>query len=476
MSEITALLKSLGWSGAVRLVSAASGLLLVVLMAHQWSPALYGEYAIVYGYYALLQQAPLLGLNLAVSRNVAAAPEDGPRETRAVVAIALLAGLIFALLMGATGELLYPPALHPAFWLGGLALVPTGATVALESALIGYARLPTIALVNTGENVARIAVFALIIERGGGLTPVMAAFLFLRVAAALCYVADRRLGVTAAIWRVDRTVMRAYLMGAPVFFAILVLAAAMARLDIIIYSALGTTTAEVGVYAVAAKLYEMTLLAPIIVTVATFPILSRLSERDETQFRRLVSLISRYSIVLALPCALAVSASAHAIVTAIFPAQFSHAALPLAILVFATVAVAGAQPLSSMLIIRRLQRYDLRALSFSAPILAALVASLALAAGSVGVAAGVLAGNAVQLAFKYRYCRRHAGLPAMTQDLGVAMIAFVAAALVVVLLPVPLVPRLSLALAVYLGLLLLMRSVSLGDLEAVRAAFAANSG
>jgi len=475
MRDLAGFLRRFGWSAGLRLVSAGCGFFLVIFMARRWSAELLGAYAVVYGFYALLQVAPLLGLQFAVTRNIAADPSNGTRETRAAVAIALVAAVLFCIGLGVIGQTLYAQPLHRAFWLAGLALVPTGMTVALESALMGYKRLFLMMLVNAGENVLRIASFAVIILRGGGLEAVFLAFLLLRIAAAACYLADARLRQSVRLWQVERHIVRGYLGGAATFFAILLLASAIARLDLIIFSQLGSA-ADIGVYSVAARLYEMTLLAPIIVTVVVFPILSRLNAVDDNHFHELVRLLLRYSFALALPCALAVAAYAGPVVGLLFSAKYAGSVPAFALLVFSTVAVAGSQTLSSMLIIKKLQRYDLYALAATAPLLTVLLLALIPADGIRGAAIAVLATNAVQFVLKYRFCRRHAGLPAMLNDFVPASVAAAGAAIVLLVLHLPPLPGMSLAAAVYLGVILVMRGVSLCDLRALQSAVAMGGG
>src|ERR1700704_3268497 len=78
--KLSNVLKNLGSGTAARLLGALLGVLLAIYMARKWSVDAFGQYTIVFNYFQLLQQAPLLGLHILLARDAAARPDDRRSE------------------------------------------------------------------------------------------------------------------------------------------------------------------------------------------------------------------------------------------------------------------------------------------------------------------------------------------------------------------------------------------------------------
>jgi len=397
------LLPRVGGTLFARLFSAAGSVALVWIMSKAWAPAQVADYAIVFGYLAMLQMLPLLGLNLALTRDVAAEPRAAGRGVPAALAIAMVTSLALALLLGLAGEMLYEGQLRWAFWAAALALPPTGFVCVVEALLMGTGRLVLLATVNAAETILRLEAFVLVGLGAESIVDFLLLIAAARVSIAAAYLTDPV--VRSALhgrpaWRE----VAIYLRQAPWFLAAVAVGALAARLDIILLSGMIGRDA-LGIYAVSVRLYEMALIVPITLTSVLFPLLARTQAADRTAFRLLARhtlwLVALAGLLAACGAALVVGPIMHAM----FAPPYSSASDTLRILLFAAAVVGVGQVLASMLIVSGRQLDDVAAQVIGLCVTALGLLLLVPWLGVQGAAIAVLTGLASQVVVRLQMCR-----------------------------------------------------------------------
>ncbi|HWX76191.1 MAG TPA: hypothetical protein VNY32_01875, partial [Candidatus Acidoferrales bacterium] len=100
MLKLSNVLKNLGSGTLGRFLGALLGVFLAIYMACKWSVDAFGQYSIIFNYFQLLQQAPLLGLHLLLVRDAAARPDDRRAEMVTAGSLGLVVSVPLAIGLG----------------------------------------------------------------------------------------------------------------------------------------------------------------------------------------------------------------------------------------------------------------------------------------------------------------------------------------------------------------------------------------
>lgn len=441
----------------MRMGTAALAFALFWLIARWAGREELGAYAVVMNIFLFLQQMPMLGLHLALIRDVAAEPANLTQNKLAMTWISLaVATLLGVGLLLATASV-YPPELHAPVWLVAASLLPTAITGVTESVMLGQQRMRLVAVVNIAESVFRAGAIGVLVLLGYGLTAWLAVFLSGRIMAAATYAWSGETVSPAALLRsFPKSSLLRYLRMCPVFAGILLASAAYSRLDVFMLSHF-RTLAEVGLYASAGKIYEVALMASSILVSALFPLFSSTWEQNRNGFGALVERTMRWMLVPGLPAAALACLAAEPLMLLLFGEPFRPAASVLIWLVPAALLMAGNQVLSAAMLASGRQAMDLAAVAASTCVLLTGLAVLVPVKGIVGAAWAIIAAMLFQLAFRGLWFGRQSGAGAAMRPVLRPLGAGLAMALVwLVLQPLGGMASLAGALATYLlaGLLL----------------------
>ncbi len=473
MLKLSNVLKNLGSGTAGRFLGALLGVLLAIYMARKWSVDAFGQYSIIFNYFQLLQQAPLLGLHILLARDAAARPDDRRSEMVTAGSLGLVVSVPLAIGLGLIGQFLYPPGLHASFALVGVSLAPTALILVIEMMLIGQERLSFVAFINILEGALRFIVFVAMIYFGASLTEVILAFVALRMATLCFYLLDRqtlRLFQPSAFCRVT---LSGFLRQAPILFSILVLSTAFSRFDVTFLSKLASHT-DVAVYSIAARLYDLALIVPGMLMAVLLPILSRLHAESPDAVSDLCRLVLRYGLIVGMPAAICISFAVPPIIGSVFGEKFAAAGLPVQILMCATLVMAAGQLMATVLLVFDLQRFDLPCLTAGCLTLVIGLLLLIPPLGIAGAALAALCGAITQCVARILIIHNKIGHYVRFRDLngpllaGVSMVAAMYLAARTPLLVIPI------GLAAYVVVLRLSRSMSSNDINSVKLLLAGN--
>jgi len=453
----------------MRAVVAVTSFCCFVLLARYWGSGDLGQFATVFAFFVLLQQAPLLGLHVPLIRDLARDPESVLTVGPNAAVLATTAGALLGTALGAIGQL-YVGSLRPSFWLVGAALFATGPSVLAESVLIAQGRLARVAAVNIAESLARTGVWIILIVAGFHLTALFAALAVFRVLALIAYYGPEELRPLLQLRRCRPHVLAALIRTTPTFLGILILAAALTRLDFIMLSALGTLAA-VGQYAAAYKFYETALMVPSVLTLALFPEFAKVSAASKGDCAELLQQFVRVVLTIGLPCAIALATVATPLIILIYGDGFTSAASALVILAIGPVLVAVDQAFTMALLANGHERLDLRVLACACAFYVLALWLFIPAKGVAGAALATTSAAVVQVGIRYRYLRHKLRVESLAWIVvGPCVAALTMAGTIWVVKPVSLIAGLSGGAIVYVAVLALLRVVTRADLLWLRAA------
>ncbi|MFO0947992.1 MAG: flippase [Planctomycetota bacterium] len=422
MLDLRKIIKNFGSATGMRLFSAGISFALVVYLARTWSPELFGQFGVLFAFFSLLQQMPLLGLHVVLTRDIANNPETRFQHAVNATSLSLVVAGLLAVALGCAGRGLYPDSMYAGFWLIGLCMFPTAIIVVCESILVGEEKMGTIALVNSGESILRAIVSLLVVIGGGSLTAVMICFLAARVAAAAGYLGLA--GMRSLFrWRdLQWEVLRGYLAVCPAFLGIMVLSAGMNRVDFILISKLGSER-QVAYYSSAYRLFEVALMVPSLLAFVLFPAFARFFEHSRERFDELGRNMIRLLFLAGIPCSILIAVSAEPILSMIYGERYIAATPVLAILIFVPVVTALDQVMTMLLLAGHQQRFDLAVLVLSFTTYVGLLFLLIPPYGIVGAAVATAATASVQLAFRHAMVRWRLGVGGLPTVLIRPMVA-----------------------------------------------------
>jgi O-antigen/teichoic acid export membrane protein len=472
MLDLRRIIRSFFSAAFMRLVSAGLSFVFFVLLARARGDVALGEFSTVLAFFIFSQNLPLLGLHLALIRDVSADHASLPRLGANAAVLGLAASIPCAAALGLVGLFLYPPSTHAAFALVALSLIPSAVIAVSESLLTAQERVDVVATLSVAENLARVLLWLGVLWSGLSTTAFFAVLLATRVGAVAAHYRWGRLRPLARRALVDATVLRRLLGMCPTFLAILLLAAGINRLDFLVLSRMGTLK-DVGLYAAAYRVYEMALMVPQLLSVALYPALSRAIQRSPEASAEIVRKVFRVYTLLGVPCAVLLLYGSAPLLQLIYGARFETAHVALEWLVAAPLLAALDQVLTTVLFAHHRQNLDLKVLIVSCGTYAVLLGTLIPRHGYEGAAAATLIVAALQVAFRYWIVRTRLGMQGLLSVLARPLAAGLVMAVVCHLTSaLPLVATAAAALAAYAVALPALGGLSWSELRGLRSALA----
>lgn len=480
MTDVRTIARNFLAVGGSRLLLAGLSFGFYLYLQRRWDDTALGAFVTVQALFMVTLPLPLLGLNYPLVRDFAQARRPAPQLMASAAALGLIVAALGMLLFGLVGLLLYEDFVRPALWLVGASLIPGGLAVLAETRLTAQERLPIVARVSSLETLLRTGAWIALVVLGFGLTSLFVALLATRVVAALAYLRRDELRADLAPRLVDRATVRYLLTLCPVFLAMLLLNAGVARLDFLLLGSLSGLD-EVGVYSRPYKIFELLLMVPTVLATVTFPAFARHVARGERPIAELLHPLLRMLLVVGLPLALLLGVLAGPLIALLFSqlsgAELERTTLALRWLSLAPVLVAVDQSMAMLLVASHRQDLDLRVLACACTLYAVLLLVLIPRYGCVGAAAATLIAAAGQVLIRYAVVRASLRTPGIAAVAG-GPLAAGAISLGALLLVRPLSPLAApfAAAVAFVAAIAVLRVVSRKDLAALRAALQSRRG
>ncbi len=435
-----------------RLVMPASAFALLVLIGLM-SDRMLGEYALVTTYYYVMQTLPLLGLTPLVMRQVARHPELAGNYfvTIGLLAVAACA-VLNACIAGLPQAFGYSAGVAEAIVVVGYSIFGGILAFLAETLLITLHQTRRVAWVSTIENLARLAISAVVLHKGGSVADLIWVVMALRLAVLAAHL--RPLAAATGSWHIgvpQVDLLRKTFPLIPSFLASTLLGLVISRCDFLVLS-LYEPSEQIGYYAVAFRLLEISLLGGTAIGMAAFPRLARLYASAPERFGATVMAMLRVAVVPAIALAIIGCAAADAYVALLFVKQYPNPVwlARLFMLVFAAALID--QLLASALNSADRQNLDLRALAAGGGayviLLLVLVPRMHLFGAWVALAFAIT----IQLALRCLLLRREFGV-ALPDRRELAIISMILAVALGGATLAPHAPLLNLALGFVLAIL-----------------------
>lgn len=420
---------------AMRLLTASLSFLLIIYVARHWGVTELGAFSLLFSIFIFFQQMPMLGLHIAVIRDVGANPEkirDIGKNT-ALISLSVSGALFFAIGFGGSAFYQHEINLHQPLWLVAAAMIPTSCIVIAEAILIGLGKTKLVAAYNIVENLIRTILCILAIFLDYGLTMIFIIFLAGRFLTAFFYLTYGGFYNVFSV-RLQNTrfnMIPSYIKQIPVLFGILLFSVCIERMDIFMISGL-LDLKNVGLYSAPYKIYELGLMVPTLMAVVLIPVLSSLFKDNMDKFNQLIMAVFRFILLCWTPVIVCFVFYSPVLMTLFFGAEFTDSGFVLQLLMPGLVFVGIANVFSVSLIVSNKANLELKVVALVAGAYAVQLFFFILQWGIDGAAIATLSISLLHPVIVYLLTKSHFDLSGLTTMAVKTLVAAVCMSLVLI--------------------------------------------
>ncbi len=385
------------------LVLFASGAVLFVLIARTRGAELLGQYALVLAWLAAFQVLGNFGIPEFTMRETGAFTRDAGRYLGHGLIIGLSSSFAALITMLIVVHLVgYPLEIGRAIRLSSLALIPMIVTAVCRAGLLAHRKSEWIFLVALVESVVVVSINAFLVLRGHGIVALVLTIVCGRMLSSLLafYFVSRY--ATRIQWQLDLAFCRRLLPPIFTFGVSTFLGVISMRLNIIVFSKLGTIYA-VGLYAVANKVMEVALMVPNTYAQLMLPRLARRYATDGRLDPRRLQKDLTFLVALVIPIGFGVMLFAEPLLAVVFGEGYAESVLVLRILMIFFFVESADAVMGMVLKATGRQKVDVYMFTANPVVNTALNFLLIPSLGGVGVAVARLAGALCSSSLRYAF-------------------------------------------------------------------------
>ncbi len=343
----------------LRVIEPAMAMVVIVAVSRLLGTEVMGSYAFIITFVYLFSAIGQLGLQVLLTREVAANKEMSSSYLSGALLLGLGSSIILAVVMNGTKRYFnLPPDVNFAVFLMSLNLFPIFILATFDAIFMGWERTDALLYASVSGNLLRVGLSLLFLRMGFGLISLVVAILISTVfsvgVCALAYI--RHLGKISL--QVNVRVSLDLLKASPVFLFITFFAILSARLDILMLTKL-TDMTQVALYSAAFKLFEAATIVPQSYIRASFPHLSALFRSRPDAFGRTYQHMLRNVLFFIFPAAGLTLAIAPLLTAMLYGEKFAGSAMLLQIFAIGLIPWTIGRTTANILFTTNFQRYDL---------------------------------------------------------------------------------------------------------------------
>ena len=311
--------------------------LLMLVLARKLGTEGMGRYALAYSLLELFNTIGPLGLYAVITR-------EGSRDRSALekmlsnaLTMGTIASVLLVLVMVATGKILdYDAQTQQALIILSLAILPYTLGNFFEGASVALEKMNFIAYSTLLEVVLKVGIGIGFLMAGYGLDAVLIVAVAGRIAGTVLNALLLRSENIKVSFDFEPAIIKKLLKLCPAFLLIGIFATLYWRIDILMLSRMRPLE-DVGLYGAAYRLFNFALMVPASLSLALYPLMASLMQRDKLQLIRLGRTATRYLIALTLPIAITMSMIGKDALVLLFGEEFQSAAITVSVLAWALV-------------------------------------------------------------------------------------------------------------------------------------------
>jgi O-antigen/teichoic acid export membrane protein len=402
---VPSLLKNFSFLTASGILMPFASMALVVTISRLGGVEMLGDYTILLTFFFIGQTCSTAGVQILITREVARERDKAGAYLVSGSVIGVMAAGVISLILIPSFTWSVPGVdVRLSLVLMGLALFPTTVIAFAESVLLAFEHAEDFVVVNFIETVVRTISGTIVLFLGYGIIGIAASFL-----------ACRLLAAWASVWRIryrdpntsmvfDRACFRDLLRHVPVVGSIPILNALYWRLDTMLLTWMRGIV-DVGFYGASTRILDITRNLPQAYARALYPVLSRASHAERSEFERLSRDSLIWIVVATIPISLGTYGLAHWIIAVLYGPSMTPAVRGLQIVAWLIIPYSLTSTLAQILFASGQQALDLRVNAISVVVNTCLNLLLIPRAGFVGASMAALLTISLHVTLQYRYVR-----------------------------------------------------------------------
>lgn len=445
---------------------------LTVYIARALGADAVGQFSIVWSLLMIFQTVSYLGQDQIIVREVARARSEAGSYVANGSIVALGGGILGTLTMLVTANVLgYDVEVLTYTYVAGLSLIPGSLAIVGEAAIQGLEKMQYVTLGRTASGLVKLALTVPLLYYGAGLWSV---FLVIALANLILYlvylwVLWRRVGLQG--FHLDRQLIWRIVRMAGTFVVISLFGVVFKQVDILMLGKLRDAS-TVGVYSTAYRLVRVGMQLMPALMIALFPFMSEVYVRTPGQLGPIASRVLKLLMTLFIPLAVVTTALADEIIPLLYGPGYDESVFVLRILVWMLVLFAANAVLFRTMLASDNERITMRIAGINMVSSVALNLILIPRWGAPGVAVASLCTSLVAILQNYTYiARRLFKLDWFRLVAKQVLAGALCGAVLLALRSLPLLVVLPLGLAVYAGLVVVLRVFTQEELSSVRHAW-----
>lgn len=440
-------------------------LVFVVYVARILGVTGFGKYSLLRGYLDLFIGLSATGLGIVFTREVAKSPKKLDQYFNAsLLLITLLTLGASALFIILVYSFPYSPDTRVSCLVCTLALFPSTTAAIFESVFIAHEKAEFVTYGTLTENLIRTGLSLVALFCGFDLVALFIILLATRVMMLGIYIWFMQKYITKLVVVLDKEIFKALLGKWKIFAVENWVSNLFLNLDMIVLSLFHGEVA-VGIYSAASRIPNFLSVISASYTSAIFPHMTRLYQESKSAFQRLCYTSVRFMLIFILPCAIFTTFLGDQIVTLLFTQRYAESVPILRVLIWVAVLRFLAPFLSHVLFARGQQGLSLRVVGIGFSIYAVLLGCLTPINGGLGTAWALLLSWIVALTFYFWFILREMESAIVLRMLmKLSLATMLTSATLFILSDFPLIAKLVITAALYVGVLFGTRLLEYGEI------------
>lgn len=390
---------------SMRILSSLFSLILVVFIARTMKATALGVFSIVFVYFIIFTEFPLLGLNFFISREISKNYSAAKHffcigNILSYISVVILSTVLIAIIFFGGYSKDVSSAL---FWVA-LSLLPSGFIAVSQTLFIAFEKIDQMSYTFVLENITRSIGAICVLKLGLGIAGVFFVFFLCRILIVIVSaIILKKNNLLPDSFHWDRQLFIMTIKHWPIFFAIYAIALISSKIDFIMLSKMGSIE-DVGFYSAAYKFIDIILMGATALSLSLLPLFSRTNLDNEN--KETFSPFLKYFSIASVLITTFFFMNSGWIIYFFYGKDFAECAVILSLLIWNVLLVGCDQILAMLLISQNRQVADLGMLSVSFLLRIAGLYFLIPLFSSRGAAIASLGSGILLLALRLVYFRR----------------------------------------------------------------------
>lgn len=388
-----------GAVGLARIIGMIFSFLLFILLSRQ-SPEHAGTFKTVLTYIIIAESLTMLGLHRWLAAEISTLKVNRwPVFWATNVFTFFISLILMAVYWGIAKSSIYAPPIQDGLMLGILAVIPSGVSACVMSALMGMGQNQFLGKLSLIENVVRSSIAIILVYFESSVNDIIAVYVIVRWLVALYgffKLKDVLLGHT---WRIERAVTLDIKNAAPKFLLIIAAFLLLRNAGLLIVPGL-TSLIETTTFAIAYQLFDLMLIIPTVLAITSINLFSSKAAASKASLNRASSQLLFIMAISSFPLIAIICTLASQLITLLYGSQYAGNANVFVVFVLASAFMMLDMVLSQIMQARKDYHNDMVSVTVAGASAGLLTYFFTINQGALGASLALLVAISINIAMR----------------------------------------------------------------------------